>query len=155
MYKEMIFRLSSKHVLDTLLAELEEQIKLEKDSMDEGLGFSLRNADRSLHLQVFPMKEGELFEVAIKTNSKELEAIIKQVFNQPAKERIIDASFLDVVEFIAKLPDNFSHEELKQLLDEQFNLSEEKIAYFGDLILKQAKLPNAREEFKQAALHWR
>jgi len=150
----MVFRIMSKRELEAFLADLKEQVQLEKDSMDEGLGLSLRTNDRRFFLQVRPLKGAELFEITVRTNAEELEQVVKRILSRPVKEQKINGSFLDVVEFIAKLPEKMPQEKLHTMLKKQFNLSEEKIDYFKEMIIRQAKHKNARQQFKQAAQQW-
>lgn len=86
MVKELVFRLQSKLELETLIDKLEERVELRKASSDVGLGFSLCNDNRSLEVQVHPKKEGELFEIVIKTSDDDLETIAKAIFGEPEKK---------------------------------------------------------------------
>ncbi|NHK30000.1 MAG: hypothetical protein FK730_01525 [Asgard group archaeon] len=151
MVKELVFRLQSKLELETLIDKLEERVELRKASSDVGLGFSLCNDNRSLEVQVHPKKEGELFEIVIKTSDDDLETIAKAIFGEPEKETVKDASILDIAEFLAELPNNTKEPEIKELLKSKFELTDYKYEYFKNLILKQGNRSNARAYLKNAA----
>lgn len=151
MVKELVFRLQSKSELEALIDRLEERVDLRKASSDVGLGFSLCNNDRSLDIQVHPKKEGELFEIIVKTSDDDLELITKTIFGEPEKEIVKDASILDIAEFLADLPNNTKEPVIKELLKEKFELSESKYEYFKNLILKQGNRIDARTYLKNAA----
>ncbi len=151
MSKELVFRLNSKAEVETLIDRLEEEVSLQRGSLDISFGYILRNEDRSLELQVLPKKEGELFEIIVHLKSDDLEELTKQIFGEPQKEIAKDASILDVAEFIVDLPVEISDMEIKNLVKEKFNLDECKYDYFKDIIIRHSINENARNDFKHAA----
>jgi len=149
--KELVFRLQSKSELEILIDRMEERIELREASSDIGLGFILCNIDRSLEIQVHPKKEGESFEIIVKTSDDGLENITKTIFGEPEKETVKDASILDIAEFLADLPNNTKEPEIKEMLKDKFELSDSKYEFYKNLILKQGNRINARTYLKDAA----
>ena len=151
MVKELIFHLNSNTEVETLLDRFEEKVSLRKASLEDSFGYSLRNDDRSLEIQVLPKKGGEHYDVIVRTWNDDHEVLSKQIFGEPTRETMNDASILDVAEFIAELPQDQSEDEIKVLLKDKFDLTDDKIQYFIDMILKQGSRVNAREYLKNAA----
>lgn len=151
MAKELIYTFNSDLEVETLIDRLEEKVEIRKASLDEGLGYSLRNDDRSLEIHIVPKQEGELFEVVVKTKNDNLENISKEIFGDPKKEAYKDASIMDVAEFIMDLPDSINFEELCKALKERFILDDEKLEFFIKTIIKQASKFTARDYLKKAA----
>lgn len=143
--------LNSDSELETLIDKLEEQIEIRKASLDEGLGFSLRNEDRSLEIHIFPKNTGENFQVIAKTHAERLENIIIQIFGEPLKVIQKDASIMDIAEFIVDLPNNHTKEEILSLTKKKFGIDESKLRFFTKMIIKQASRKNPREYLQQAA----
>lgn len=151
MAKELIYNFKSDSEVEVLIDKLEERIEIRKANLDEELGYSLHNEDRSLEIQILPKYEGEECEVIVKTHTNHLEELSKQIFGTPKREAVQDASILDVAEYIAELPTNTSKLETKDILVERFNLDEDKLNFFIQLIIKQASRENAREYIIEAA----
>lgn len=151
MAKELVYNFKSNSEVEVLIDKLEERIDIRKASLDEELGYSLHNEDRSLEIQILPKYEGEEYEVIVKAHNDRLENLSKQIFGTPKREAVKDASILDVAEFIAELPTNTSKEEINELLVERFSLEEDKLNSFIQLIIKQASRENAREYIIEAA----
>lgn len=143
--------MNSNTEVETLLNRFEERVELKKDSLEDCFGYSLRNDDRSLEIQVFPKQGGEHFEIIIRTWNDDHETLSKQIFGEPKKEIMKDASILDVAEYIAELPRDYSETEIKNLLKEKFDLTDDKYQYFKEMILKQGSRDNARDYLKNAA----
>ena len=151
MAKELIFNFGSDSEVETLIDKLEERIPIKKASLDEGLGYSLRNEDRTLEIRILPKFEGEEYEVIVKAHNDRLENLSTQIFGQPKRVVMKDASILDVAEYIAELPNSITEDEIKDCLVEKFGLDKEKVNFFIQLILKQASRENAREYLIEAA----
>ncbi|MHA1155117.1 MAG: hypothetical protein ACTSQK_03330 [Candidatus Heimdallarchaeota archaeon] len=151
MAKELIYIFKSNSEVEVLIDKLEERIEVRKANLDEELGYSLRNEDRSLEIQILPKYEGEECEVIIKAHNDRLENLSRQIFGKPKREAVKDASILDVAEFIAELPTNTSNTEINEFLVERFSLDEDKLNSFIQLIIKQASRENAREYIIEAA----
>jgi len=149
--KELIYIFKSNSEVEVLIDKLEERIEVRKANLDEELGYSLRNEDRSLEIQILPKYEGEECEVIIKAHNDRLENLSRQIFGKPKREAVKDASILDVAEFIAELPTNTSNTEINEFLVERFSLDEDKLNSFIQLIIKQASRENAREYIIEAA----
>lgn len=151
MAKELVFRLQSDSAVESLIDRLEERIELWEATQNDSLRYSFRNKDRSFELLVFPMKEGELCEIIVKTTDEQLEELSKEIFGQPIRESNADASFLDVTEFIAELPREIEIKEVFDLVKEKFDISEEKLQFYTKMILRKASQETARDYLKQAA----
>ena len=151
MVKELVFHLNSNTEVETLIDRFEERVSLRKASIEDSFGYSLRNDDRSLEIQIIPKKGGEHFDIIVRTWNDDHELLSKQIFGEPKRETMKDASILDVAEFIAELPQEKSEDEIKDLLKVKFDLTEEKISYFIDMILKQGSRDNARQYLRNAA----
>ena len=151
MAKELVFRLPSDSAVESLIDRLEEKIELREASLNDSLRYGFRNEDRSFELIVFPMKEGELCEVIVKTTNEQLEELSKEIFGTPIKESNNDASFLDVTEFIAELPRDTETQEVFLLVKEKFDINDEKLHFYTQMILKKASQDSARDYLKQAA----
>ncbi len=151
MAKELIYNFKSNSEVEVLIDKLEERVEVRKANLDEELGYSLRNEDRSLEIQILPKYEGEEYEVIIKAHNDRLENLSRQIFGKPKREAVKDASILDVAEFIAELPTNTSKTEINEFLVERFSLDENKLNFFIQLIIKQASRENAREYIIEAA----
>ncbi|MHA1461698.1 MAG: hypothetical protein ACTSQ0_01280 [Candidatus Heimdallarchaeota archaeon] len=151
MAKELIYNFKSNSEVEVLIDKLEERVEVRKANLDEELGYSLRNEDRSLEIQILPKYEGEECEVIIKAHNDRLENLSRQIFGKPKREAVKDASILDVAEFIAELPTNTSNTEINEFLVERFSLDEDKLNSFIQLIIKQASRENAREYIIEAA----
>ncbi|MGC9780722.1 MAG: hypothetical protein HZR80_15885 [Candidatus Heimdallarchaeota archaeon] len=151
MVKELVFHLNSNTEVETLLDRLEERVDLKKASLEDSFGYSLRNDDRSLEIQVFPKQGGEHFEVVVRTWNDKHETLSKQIFGKPKKETMKDASILDIAEYIAELPQDYSEIKIKKMLKEKFELNDDKFLYFKEMILKQGSRDNARDYLKNAA----
>jgi len=149
--KELIYNFKSNSEVEVLIDKLEERVEVRKANLDEELGYSLRNEDRSLEIQILPKYEGEECEVIIKAHNDRLENLSRQIFGKPKREAVKDASILDVAEFIAELPTNTSNTEINEFLVERFSLDEDKLNSFIQLIIKQASRENAREYIIEAA----
>lgn len=151
MVKELIFRLDSKSLLESHLDKLDEHIILEKYSLAGELGYTLKNEERTLELQVLPLYGGDNFELCIHTEVDSIEDLIKDIFGTPERELSKDASILDVAEFISNLKNNITHEDIDAQVIERFDLELSKYQYFKKMIIKQSEKDNAREEFISAA----
>ena len=151
MAKELTYNFKSNSEVEVLIDKLEERIEIRKANLDEELGYSLHNEDRSLEIQILPKFEGEEYEVIVKAHNNRLENLSKQIFGTPKREAVKDASILDVTEYIAELPTNTSKIEIEELLIEKFSLDEDKLNFFIQLIIKQASRENAREYIIEAA----
>lgn len=147
----MVFRLPSDSAVESLIDRLEEKLDLREANLNDSLRYGFRNADRSFELIVFPMKEGELCEVIVKTTNDQFEKLSKEIFGIPIRESNADASFLDVTEFIAELPSDTEREEVFQLVKEKFDIKDEKLHFYSQMILKKALQDSARDYLKQAA----
>ncbi len=151
MAKELIYNFKSDSEVEVLIDKLEERVEIRKANLNQELGYSLHNEDRSLEIRILPKYEGKEYEVIVKAHNNHLEELSKQIFGTPKRETVQDASILDVAEFIADLPSNSSELKIKALLVEQFNLDKEKLNFFTRLIIKQASRENAREYIVKAA----
>ena len=151
MAKELVFRLPSDSAVESLIDRLEEKVELREATQNDSLRYSFRNEDRSFELQVFPMKEGELSEIIVKTTSDQLEDLSKEIFGKPIRESNSDASFLDVTEFIAELPQDIETQDVFQLVKEKFDINDEKLQFYTKMILRKASQESARDYLKQAA----
>ena len=151
MVKELIYNFGSDSEVETLIDRLEERVNIKKASLDEGLGYSLRNEDRTLEIRILPKYEGEEYEVIVKAHNDRLENLSTQIFGRPKRVAMKDASILDVAEYIAELPENITEDEIKHCLVEKFGLDIAKVNFFIQLIIKQATRDNAREYLLEAA----
>jgi hypothetical protein len=149
--KELFFRLHSKSELESLIDRLEEKVVLRKASLDDGLAFSLCNENKSFEVNVHPKKGGDHFELIIKTNNDDLEEIAKQIFGDPQREIVKDSSILDIAEFLAELPSNTNRDNVRELVKEKFELTDNKYEFFKNMIIQQATRDNARSYLKDAA----
>jgi len=145
--KELVFRLPSDSAVESLIDRLE----LREATKNDSLRYSFRNEDRSFELQVFPMMEGEVCEVIVKTTDDQLEELSKEIFGTPTRELNADASFLDVTEFIAELPRDTTTHEVFHLVKEKFDINDEKLNFYTKMILKKASQESARDYLKLAA----
>ncbi|MHA1356139.1 MAG: hypothetical protein ACTSXA_02445 [Candidatus Heimdallarchaeota archaeon] len=152
MAKELVFRLPSDSAVESLIDRLEEKVELREATLNDSLRYSFRNEDRTFELQVFPMKEGELNEIIVKTTNDQLEDLSKEIFGKPIRESNSDASFLDVTEFIAELPRDTETDEVFLLVKEKFDINDEKLTFYTSMILKKASQESARDYLKQAAM---
>ena len=147
----MVFRLQSDSEVESLIDRLEEKVELIKASHNDALDYSFRNENRSFELVVYPLKEGEICEVIVKTTDEQLEELSKEIFGKPQRVSNSDASFLDVTEFIADLPRDTETSEVFNLVKEKYDINDEKLRFYTKMILKKASQESARDYLKQAA----
>lgn len=149
--KELIFNFKSDSEVETLIDRLEEQIEIRRASLDEDLGYCLRNDDRSLEIQILPKQEAESFDIIVKAHNERVESISKQIFGKPKRESAKDASILDVAEFISELSKEFTRIEICNLVKKKFCLKDKKLNFFTKMIIRQASKADARVFLKIAA----
>lgn len=149
--KELIYNFKSDSEVETLIDRLEEQIEIRRASLDEDLGYSLRNDDRSLEIQILPKQEAESFDIIVKAQNERVEHISKQIFGKPKRESAKDASILDVAEFISELSKDFTRIEICNLVKKRFSLNDKKLNFFVKMIIKQASKADARDFLRIAA----
>lgn len=147
----MVYRLNSKYAIEVLIDKIEEKIAMSKRSVEEGFGLRYQDQAKTLEIQVFPKKSGEKFEVIINSASFENEQILKEILGEPYKEVIKDASFFDIVEFIADLPDNISEKKIRKLLKKKYQLSDRRYKYYKQLIKEKSPTNISREYLIAAA----
>ena len=75
MAKELIYNFRSNSEVEVLIDKLEERVEVRKANLDEELGYSLHNEDRSLEIQILPKFEGEEYEVIVKAHNNRVNAI--------------------------------------------------------------------------------
>ena len=150
--KELIYKFNSDSEVETLIDRLEEQIDIRRASLDEELGYSLRNEDRSLEIRILPKQEAESFDIIVKAQNERVENLSRQIFGTPKKESYKDASIMDIAEFIADLSKEYTQEEICSLLKEKFNFDDKKLNFFTKMIIKQAKKADARDYLRKAAI---
>ncbi|NHJ88109.1 MAG: hypothetical protein FK734_21770 [Asgard group archaeon] len=151
MVKELVFHLNNKTNLESLIDKLEERVVLQKADLDTELGFGLLTGDRALNVRIIPKSGNDDFHVIAQVKKDEYEVIVKNVFGNPIREIIKDASILDIAEFIADLPEDIPNNEIKNLIKEKFKINDLKYSHFKKIIIKQAARSDSKPHYKQAA----